>query len=68
MKSEFRVKVFEKGGEFSVNGGPKQKVELVRPIIDCWMPVAECESVLFKFGRREFALTIKRVRKENKHG
>jgi hypothetical protein len=68
MKPEFRVKVFHKGAEFSFNGGPKQKAEMFPPIVEAWVPVAECESVLFKVGRREFAVTIERVRKVKKNG
>lgn len=68
MKPEFKVEVYHKGATFSFNGGPVQKAKMLPAIVDTWLPVAECESTLFKVGRRTFAVTIERVRKGKKNG
>ena len=68
MKKEFKVEVFHKGIECSFNGGPIQKGKMYPPIVDVWLPDGECHSQLFKVGRKEYAVTIERVRKVKKHG
>jgi hypothetical protein len=68
MKPEFKVQVYRKGAEFRFNGGPTNRVISFPPLVDAWLPMTEYESVLFKVGRREFAISIARVRKGRKHG
>jgi len=64
LKPEIHVELNLKGAEMRWNGGTEvQKCKLYPAVASGWLPLAECESMLFKVGRREFAVVIERVRK-----